>query len=146
MSASVELRAGTSADLPRLRDLLAGSGLPVDDLDLSRQHFLTATLGDEVVACAAVEPCGADALLRSVAVRADLRDRGVGDLLCRRALDLARAHGARAVWLLTTTADGWFARRGFEAADRAGAPPRIAATSEFRSTCPASARCLRLAL
>jgi N-acetylglutamate synthase-like GNAT family acetyltransferase len=58
--------------------------------------------------------------------------------LTRHAVLHARARGARAVYLLTTTAEAFFRRNGYAAADRATAPAAIRATREFADICPAS--------
>jgi len=50
----------------------------------------------------------------------------------------AAAHHVRALYLLTSTAESYFERRGYRRIDRAEAPPSIQATREFASLCPAS--------
>jgi amino-acid N-acetyltransferase len=146
MTPDVEYRAAVAADAPAIRALLSVAGLPSEDADPARQEFLVASRAGELVGCAAVEVRRRDALLRSVAVTPAARRQGLGDALVARILDHARALGVSTVWILTTTADPWFGRRGFAPVDRAAAPPAIAATSEFRSTCPAEARCMVRAL
>jgi amino-acid N-acetyltransferase len=61
-------------------------------------------------------------------------------------LDIARANGIRDLWLLTTSAEAFFAKHGFEKADRSAAPPAIAETSQFRDLCPATAALMHLPL
>jgi amino-acid N-acetyltransferase len=146
MTDHVEYRPAAAGDAEPLRAFLSAAGLPAEDADPARHEFLLAVAGGEIVGSAALEIRRADALLRSVAVSPAARGRGLGDALVSRVLDHARASGVRSVWLLTTTAEAWFARRGFSPIDRAAAPPLIAATSEFRSTCPVDARCMRRVL
>jgi amino-acid N-acetyltransferase len=93
----------------------------------------------ELAAVAGLEVCGDAALLRSVAVRPDWRARGLGHELVKRAVRVAESRGLRAVYLLTTTAEHYFPRFGFERVERGAVPPAIAATLEFQSACPASA-------
>jgi amino-acid N-acetyltransferase len=50
------------------------------------------------------------------------------------------------VYLLTTTAEGYAARGGFERIERGEVPPGILALPQFRALCPASAACMRLRL
>jgi amino-acid N-acetyltransferase len=78
------------------------------------------------------------ALLRSLVVAPAHRDQGLGAALVRHAEAHARSRGARAVYLLTTTAETFFERQGYAAADRAQAPQAIRATREFADICPAS--------
>jgi amino-acid N-acetyltransferase len=46
------------------------------------------------------------------------------------------------MYLLTTTAEGFFARRSYEKVDRDAVPGVIKETAEFQSLCPASAVCM----
>ena len=94
----------------------------------------------------ALELYGGAALLRSLAVAPERRGEGLGLRLARSAVALARARGAREVFLLTETAAGFFPRLGFEPVDRAAAPPAVRESVEFRSACPAGAALMRLAL
>lgn len=55
----------------------------------------------------------------------------------------ARSHGVQQLCLLTTTAERFFERLGYERADREAAPTAIRGTSEFTSLCPASAAFMR---
>jgi amino-acid N-acetyltransferase len=77
-------------------------------------------------------------LLRSVAVRAEQRGRGVGAELVRAAL--AAAGPRRPVALLTETGAGWFPRFGFRPVERAALDPALAASAELAGACPATAR------
>jgi amino-acid N-acetyltransferase len=58
-----------------------------------------------------LEPCGQDALLRSLVVAPDERAHGLGTSLVEHAEQEARKRGLRALYLLTTTAEGFFSRR-----------------------------------
>jgi amino-acid N-acetyltransferase len=50
------------------------------------------------------------------------------------------------LFLLTTTAEDYFARLEFERVTRAEVPPGVANSLEFTSACPASAAVLRRTL
>jgi amino-acid N-acetyltransferase len=56
---------------------------------------------------------------------------------------MARQDGAGAVFLLTTTAERFFPRLGFEPIARAEVPTSVQASAEFQSACPASAVAMR---
>jgi arsenate reductase len=92
-----------------------------------------------VVGAGGLEPAGGAALLRSVVVAPNERGHGTGQALVARLLEVARARGIDSLWLLTTTAPGFFADLGFRRRERDSAPPGIRATEEFTSCCPASA-------
>jgi amino-acid N-acetyltransferase len=139
-------RPATPADLAAVVRLLAASKLPTDGVAvlLAERPDDFVVVDDpsrrgEVVAVAGLERCGRDALLRSVAVREDARAHGVGATLVERLIGDAGRSGVDALYLLTTTAERWFPRFGFERIERAAVPAAVAGTVEFTSACPASA-------
>jgi N-acetylglutamate synthase-like GNAT family acetyltransferase len=77
-------------------------------------------------------------LLRSLVVRADARGTGLGSALVAHAESHARSEGISTLYLLTTTAERFFAARGYVAAERAAAPATIRDTREFADICPIS--------
>ena len=78
---------------------------------------------------------GADALLRSVVVRAEGRRSGVGRVMVMTLLAEADRRAYDGVYLLTTTAGDWFPRFGFTRVERQAVPTAIAETWEFRTGC-----------
>jgi amino-acid N-acetyltransferase len=146
-------RTATGDDLEAVTALLENAGLPtagVADMFASdASQFVVAISPDssnEVVAVAGVEVCRDNALLRSVAVRDDWRQHGLGQQLVKRAVCEAEARGVHALYLLTMTAEHYFPRFGFEAIARDRVPVEIAETLEFKSACPASAIAMTKAL
>lgn len=121
------------------RDLLASVELPIDDLD-DPSITLIGAFDDKLVGVIGMQACGPVALLRSLAVARDHRDRGVARALCEAVYALA---GERPLWLLTTTARDYFARRGFEVIERDEVPAAIRTTAQFSNLCPASAHVMR---
>jgi amino-acid N-acetyltransferase len=119
--------------------LLDAAELPSSDLtDAHMEHFFFCGPAATPTALVGVELCGSNALLRSLVVHPEHRSAGLAAALVEHAEEYARACGVRAVYLLTTTAESFFARRGYVTATRASAPPEIAATREFAGICPAS--------
>ena len=64
----VAVRTAGCADLPAVRGLLADAALPLDGVDEAFEHGIVAEADGRVVGAAAIEPYGADGLLRSVVV------------------------------------------------------------------------------
>jgi amino-acid N-acetyltransferase len=126
--------------------LLERTDLPPDGLRHHLATTLVARSDSAIVGCAGVELYGAAALLRSVAVEPSHQGQGLGQRLTQAALDLARQHGAREVYLLTTTAGAFFPRFGFEPVTRADVPAAVQQSVEFTSACPVSALVMRLRL
>ena len=119
--------------------LLAAAKLPTEDLTEGHcEHFFFAGSSTAPEGLVGLEMFGDVALLRSLVVSDALRGSGAGSRLLAHAEQHARTRGVRHLYLLTTTAEGFFAKRGFARATREAAPPRIRATREFAGICPAS--------
>lgn len=137
------VRLETAADqLGYVRELLADNDLPAEDVRSGPTTFYVATDDGTRVGCGGLEVYGSDGLLRSVVVAEPHRGSGYGvaitDALESRALD----SGVDTLYLLTTTAEDFFAARGYEPMDRSAVPEAIGNTSEFAEYCPSSAACL----
>jgi N-acetylglutamate synthase-like GNAT family acetyltransferase/predicted phosphodiesterase len=140
------IRRATPDDWPRVAELLSASGLPLDGAKEHVTDFVVAERGAVLVGCAAVERYGPAGLLRSVAVTASERGKGTGAALVERCLTDARRSGIETMILLTTTADHYFPRFGFEVVDRAVVPEAVRESAEFRGACPASATVMQARL
>ncbi len=119
--------------------LLRSANLPVADLTAAlMEDFFLVGSSAAPHGLVGVQFCGPDALLRSLVVAPSRRSTGLGCALVAHAEAHARARGARAVYLLTSTAESFFRRRGYIDADRDRAPPAIRSTREFSDICPSS--------
>lgn len=133
-------------DFDAIAALLRDHKLPVDGLQTHLATTLVVRDEAAIVGSAALEVYEDGALLRSVAVAPALQHSGLGRTLTGAAIDLARARRVPALYLLTTTAEGYFPRFGFERIDRAEVPPGVRRSVEFTSACPASAIVMRKVL
>jgi amino-acid N-acetyltransferase len=140
---TIGIRQASEADLPAVRLLLEAEHLPLDGIGDLVRTLVIATRGVDVLGAAAVELYADGALLRSVVVDSRVKGQGLGHRLSEAALDLARARGQRTAFLLTTTAEGYFPKLGFERITRADVPATVQASVEFQSACPASAVVMR---
>jgi amino-acid N-acetyltransferase len=127
----------TVPDYPAMLALLRRCGLPEAGLAAHMGAALVARAGGAVVGCAALELYGEAALLRSVAVDAAWRGRGLGRALVEAALDLARRRGVGEVSLLTETAADFFPRFGFRPVERAAVAAPVRGSVELTAACPA---------
>lgn len=135
--------AARASDLPAVHRLLEARQLPLDGVDEHLDTMIVARTARGVVGAAAVELYADAALLRSVVVADADQGQGLGHRLTESALQIAGRHGANTVFLLTTTADGFFPRFGFEPIPRDEVPASVQASVEFQSACPASAVVMR---
>jgi len=137
---ALTIEAAGTEDVNAVLELLARSRLPEAGLRDHLDALLVARLDGRVVGSAALELYGSSALLRSVAVEDARRGRGIGRCLTDAALVFAKVHGVRLVYLLTETAEPFFARQGFSAVERGTVPEGVQASAEFTGACPESAR------
>jgi amino-acid N-acetyltransferase len=143
MTTRIRIEPARAEDLGAVLKLLAEHRLPADGL---REHLATTLVArqdGEVVGSAALEIYPGGALLRSVAVAPALQRRHVGRELTDAAIRLARDRHAPAVYLLTTTAEDYFPKFGFERMARADVPETVQASIEFTSACPLTAVVMR---
>src|SRR5688572_25727703 len=131
------------SDLPQVHELLGRCNLPLAGIDKHVTTMLIAREQGSVVGTAALELYADGALLRSVAVDPSYQGMGVGHQLTDAALRLAEARQAPAVFVLTTTAERFFPKFGFEQITRDDVPASVKASVEFESACPASATVMR---
>jgi amino-acid N-acetyltransferase len=119
--------------------LLQAQGLPVSDItEAHLEHFFFIGSDGSPMGLVGVELYGTDALLRSLVVAENARRKGLGSTLIDHAERYAASRGALSIYLLTTTAETYFKRRGYQRIERSNAPPSIARTREFAGLCPAS--------
>lgn len=128
-----------------VRALLAANDLPTDDLGDPTIALYGAMHEGRLAGVIGLQSLAGAGLLRSLAVDASLRDRGLGGRLCQHVFHEARARGLGELWLLTTSARDYFARRGFDVIAREHAPDALRATAQFTSLCPSSAVVMRRA-
>ena len=134
------------ADLAQLEALLQTNHLPTEDCAEQVQHYYASYAGDELIAAGAIEPVAQFGLLRSVVVRKDYRGRGLARRITAHLLDQARNEGRLVIYLLTETAEAYFADLGFLPMVRADVPKMVSLTRQFSSLCPDSASCMHLPL
>jgi amino-acid N-acetyltransferase len=143
--APLAVHPARAPDLPDVLALLTAASLPLAGVEpvFPGGFVVSRDAAGALAAVAGVETYGDSGLLRSVAVRADLRGTGLGQALAAAAVELARAAGVRDLFLLTTTAEGFFPRLGFEPSERGDMPAALAASEELRGACPATAVVMR---
>lgn len=118
--------------------LLKKNNLPTEDISEITKLFVLED--DQVVAgTIALEYSGKEALLRSLSVDQEKRNMGFGRELVDFIENFGKQQGVENIYLLTTTADEFFLKRGYIIVDRTLAPSFIRGTSEFSSVCPSSA-------
>ncbi len=141
-----EIRSVDRAELPGLLELLARSGLPTAGVNEHLMNYLVATKSGRLAGMVGLEIYGSVGLLRSLAVEPGETGAGVGTELVKAVLEKAGHQKLESLYLLTTTAEGYFPRFGFERISREEVDSRLMASEELRGACPDTAVCMRLKL
>ena len=141
----IEIRSATHSDLAHVQALLKNAGLPFEDLreDVLEHFVVVEDASGNLVGAGGMEHYGSDGLLRSVIVHEKFRGTGLGKQLALVVEQHARDRGITDLYLLTTTAENFFPRLGYERFERNRVPERLSQSTEFASLCPASAICMR---
>ena len=133
------IAAYTSHDEVALAVLLQACELSTEDITPEMlEHFRVVHLDKALIGCAGVDVLGEVGLLRSVAVDEAHRGTGLGKRLVEAMEEYAKAQGVQQLYLLTTTAEAFFAGLGYRKLSRDEAPSDIAGTEQFASLCPSS--------
>ena len=138
------IRPATAADFPAIHALLTAASLPVAGVDAASGEYVVADLAGKVVGALGVEKSDSAALLRSFAVQADFRNRGIGEALVRHVLGQLKFEGVSPLYILTNTAEAFAARFGFVKISRQEIPAALLASSALGTACPASSTCMKL--
>ncbi|HYM62374.1 MAG TPA: arsenic resistance N-acetyltransferase ArsN2 [Thermoanaerobaculia bacterium] len=142
----ITIAPARAEDVPAIKEVLVASGLPIAGVDDHWMTFVVARDGQTIVACGGSEAYQTAALIRSVAVLPAYQKLGLGRRLVRQLLDRLASRGLREFYLLTTTAEGYFKKRGFKVIDRDLVHPQILLSHEFRGACPDTAVCMQLVM
>lgn len=145
-SSPPQLARATHADLPAVLALVRQSELLETGVSEAIERFQVARVSSRAVGCAGLEIYSNAGLLRSVAVEPSARKAGLGAALVGRVVAAAREAGLNELYLLTTTAPGFFERLGFVRVERGEVPAAVADSWELRVGCPQTAQVMRLAL
>lgn len=128
--------------------LLDTAALPTEDLDRSSMaHFLVARdRSGKLIGAIGFERHGRAALLRSLVVAPDYRNLELGTQLVAKLEARCRSLVVADLYLLTTTARDFFAKRRFQTIGREAVPAVLRGAAEFTRLCPETAVCMTKSL
>ncbi len=135
----VDIQSAKISDLSSIKELLRSVNLVIEDIEENLTDFKVLVSDQTLIGCIGLEVFGSMALLRSLAVQPNHQKKGYGLKLLNEIEEHASNLGLERLYLLTTTAEGFFKKNGYVIADRNTAPSEIAGTREFSDLCPASA-------
>ena len=146
MPDEIAITPATADDLPGIKTLLLENALPTAGVDEHWPTFVVARADGRLVGCGGSEAYQVAALIRSVAVDPRYRKHGLGRRLVRQLVDRLAARGLREFYLLTTTAEAYFQKRGFKTIERDEVHPQLLASRELQDACPSTATCMRMVM
>ena len=137
------VRPAQASDIPAILELirpLEDAGLlvrrPRNRLEADIGHFHVAELDARVIGCCALYPQGNAMELACLAAhpghRSVVDGKTLGERLLAHAREVAQAHGAESLFILTTRAEDWFAARGFRLAEPDALPASKQALYNYR--------------
>lgn len=127
------------SDLAGINQLLRQEDLPeVNTTECTNFFYKVVDQGNKIIGAIGLETYGSYGLLRSLVVDKNFRNNGIADKLVTRVMGSARINGLNEVYLLTSTAEQYFLRKGFERRDRKTCPDEIRQSREYSSICPVS--------
>ncbi|MEW6620705.1 MAG: arsenic resistance N-acetyltransferase ArsN2 [bacterium] len=138
----IEFAFADSVEVEAIGRLLKRCGLPYEDIANHLHHFMVAKTGNDLIGVIGLEVYEKVGLLRSLAITDDYRGRGIAKAVYTRILAYAHLQGIESLYLLTTTAEGFFSKMGFTKVERNNIPESIQATKEFQNFCPSTAVCM----
>ena len=130
---AVTLTPALPGDVPAILDLVRAVHLPPEGVAETIAYFWVAREGERLVGTIGLEVYDDLALLRSLAVTPPRQRSGLGSALTETALAYLTTRQFRAVYLLTTTAEAFFARHGFYLLARDEVPASVQRSLEFQS-------------
>jgi amino-acid N-acetyltransferase len=122
----------------QILELLSAHTLPIQDITAAVQLY-ALKVEEQVLGSAGLEVHGNKALLRSVCVADALKGRGWGSFINQQLEGIALEQGIQELYLVTTTAEAFFARRGYSRLQRSSVPGEVLESGQFKGICPASA-------
>jgi arsenite methyltransferase len=144
---NIAYRSAEAGDRAAVESLLRDLGLPIAGVPDDLRNFVVATHEGDVIGVTGLELADSNGvLLRSVGVKPAHRKNGVARRLVALAIEDARSMNIRSVYLLTPSAEKYFARWGFVQSARSEIPAALAATSEFQGACSESTTLMKLDL
>ena len=140
------LRKATENEYRAIIHLLVSNHLPTTDIYEKNITLFVGLVEGEIVATIGIEMYEHVGLLRSLCVKEGFKNQKLGEKMLTYLLNFCAHENIQTLYLLTTTAEHYFTRFGFETITRDETPPSIQNTREFQDICPSSAIIMALKL
>jgi len=128
----VIITPATPGDVRAILGLVEAVHLPPEGIAEAMEYFWVARAGERIIGTVGLEVYDDMALLRSLAVTPACQHTGLGRALTETVLSYLTTRQFRAVYLLTITAEAFFARHGFCLVARDAVPASVQQSVEFQ--------------
>jgi len=119
------IRTATENEYRAIIHLLASNHLPTADIYEKNITLFIGLIENEIVATIGIETYGNEALLRSLCVKEGFKNQKLGEQMLSYLLSFCKTKNIKTLYLLTTTAEHYFVRYGFEKITRDETPETI---------------------
>jgi amino-acid N-acetyltransferase len=133
------IKLASEKDLVEIRDLIKANNLPAEDISEHVHNFLILEKDHNVIGCIGIEIYNETGLMRSLAVIDSQKGNSFGQLLTQELISYSKSMGIARLYLITTTAEKFFEKFGFNSIPRENADEAIKNTTEYKYLCPESA-------
>lgn len=138
------IRPATRQDCASIKKLLETNELTYQGVEENLDKFLVACTDTEVIGVVGAEHITDAVLLRSLAVKENMRKLNIGATLVQSILEKAKEMNKKDIYLLTNTAEGYFAKKGFFQINRSQIPYELLKNSCLNFSCPSTSICMKL--
>ncbi len=132
------IQAAGKKDIKEITGLLNDNKLPTTDIKEDAVQLFVGLFNNKIIGTVGLERYNQVGLLRSLAVEEAFKNQKVGTMLMDWLFDFCVNEKINELYLLTTTAEKYFLKLGFQRIDRNTVPDPINKTREFKDICPAS--------
>jgi len=134
----VKIQPANQADLNKIIRLLSKEKLPVVDIGDEAVRLFVARMKDELIAVIGLEQYKNIGLLRSLAVDDAYKNQKAGERMIQYLFNFCDEEKITVLYLLTTTAENYFTRFGFQQTERIKVPDVIQQTRQYKELCPST--------
>lgn len=136
-------REALLSDLEIIVQLLTANNLPSSDCEQHLNHFIVFENQGKLIGVGGMEIYGAVALIRSIVVIPERRNKGLAKKIIMQLEEKAKLSGVKSLFLITESAVKYFEQLGFSIEERVNVPVAIKNTAQFKTLCPDSAIVMR---
>jgi amino-acid N-acetyltransferase len=135
---NLTLKLAINEELDKALKLLASNQLPTIDIGKNVELY-TVYDHQNLIGTIGLEAYDTEGLLRSFCLDFEVQNKGFGSQILTIFEGIIKEKGIHNLYLLTTTAKGFFEKNNYKIISREDVSEAIRQTAEFKGVCPSSA-------